>query len=116
MKTLISTGMIRSIRRWAMALVLGIALVAANVAPALAIGSSSTSPSEGEANLTAIEQKSKDVLKEGPRGMDKVQARAEGGLNGVQGAADSSKMISPSETQATTVADKVEALIEGVMD
>ena len=119
MKTLISTGKIRSIRsirRWAMALVLGVALLATNVSPALAIGSSPTSPTEGEVSLSKIEQKSKDVLRKGPRGMDEVQARAEGGLNGVQGSADSSKMTSPSETQANTVLDDVKDFIKGATD
>ena len=116
MKTLISARAVRSIRRWAMALVLGMALLATNVAPALAIGSTPTSPKDGEANLTKIEQKSKDVLKNGPRGMEEVQARAEGGLNGVQGSADSSKMTSPSETQATTVMDDVKNLLKDATD
>lgn len=116
MKILNSAHTIRSLRRWAIALVLGVALFATHAAPALAFGDRPTSPKEGEANLTRIEQKSKDVLRKGPRGMDEVQSRAEGGLNGVQGSADRSKMTSPAKTRANTVKDDVADLLKSATD
>ncbi len=76
--------------------------------PAFAMGSSQAKPSEGIAQLDKIEQRSKDVLKEGPRGMQEVQERAKGGINAVQGGADQSKMNTPENSkEAVSVIDQV---------
>lgn len=109
------TQQTRNIRRWAVAAVLGVALLLTNVSPALAIGSSPSDPSDGLTQLDKIEQRSKDVLKNGPRGMEEVQTRAEGGLNGVQGAADRSKMSTPANSQAaTSVMDNIKDALSDV--
>ena len=99
--------------RWAMAAALCALVFVANVQPASAFGGSGSKPSDGVVQLDKVEQRSKDVLKNGPRDGDAVASRAEGGLNGVQGGADASKMSTPANSpEATTVADNVKGAIK----
>lgn len=99
--------------RWAIAGALCMLVFVANVQPAAAFGSSSSKPSDGVVQLDKVEQQAKDVLEKGPRGMEAVTARAEGGLNGVQGGADTSKMSTPENSKdATTVKDSIKGAIK----
>lgn len=99
--------------RWAIAATLCTLVFVANVQPASAFGGSSSKPSDGVVQLDKVEQQAKDVLKNGPRGGDEVAARAEGGINGVQGGASASKMETPANSKdATTVADGIKGAIQ----
>ena len=80
-------------------------LFVASAYPANAV----TSPKDGEANLNEIQAETDKVgegLNKVPRGIEEVTEKAQQGLNEVQGSADKDKMISPEETDATTVKDQ----------
>jgi len=99
--------------RWAMGAAFCLLVFIANVQPAAAFGSSTSKPSDGVVQLDKVEQQAKDVLKEGPRGIEDVTARAEGGINGVQGGVDVSKMDNPENSQDTaTVKGAIKDAIE----
>lgn len=103
------------LRRWAIAASLCLAILFAYALPAAAISSSPSKPTEGEVSLDKVEQRSKDVLKKGPRGMDAVTSRAKDGLNGVQGGADANKMSRPSNSpQATTAAENIKETLKNI--
>jgi hypothetical protein len=91
-------------------------VLVSNVLPAYAMGSSSKSkPSDGPAQLNKIEERAQDVAKSDPLSLEETQARSQGGLNEVQGAADKNKMSRPSNSQdATTIQDQVEGALEKV--
>lgn len=80
--------------------------------PANAISSDKSRPVEGEAPLNDIYQKSEDILKGPPAGMDKVQQETRKGPNEVQGDADLDKMHNPMNSRhATSAAEQaVDAL------
>jgi hypothetical protein len=106
------------LRRWTLAVGLCLVILFASALPAAAMsGSPSTrnKPTEGEVSLDKIQQRSREVLKEGPRGMEAVTSRAEGGINAVQGGADANKMNRPSNSsQATTAAEKAKKALEKI--
>lgn len=104
---------IAQLSRWAIATTLCALVFIANVQPALAFGGSSSKASEGVTQLDKIEQRANEALEKGPRGADEVTARAEGGINGVQGGADASKMETPANSkETTTVADGIKSAIK----
>ena len=83
--------------------------------PAHAFGGVSSKATDGEASLSEVRAKSEDVAKSNPRSGKEVSNVAQGGLNGVQGSADSKKMIQPSDTDASTVKDDIESGIKNIM-
>lgn len=80
--------------------------------PAQAVTSKTT---EGEASLNRVQAKTDDVARSNPRGIDEVTKEAQKGLNAVQGDADRDKMISPEETDATTVEEKTGNFLENLI-
>lgn len=81
------------------------------------IGSSRSHPTEGEAPLNNIFERSEDVLKAEPRPMDELQKTAEGGLNEIQGAADYDKMSRPDNSQdAESVPDQIKRAFDNLTD
>ena len=83
------------------------------VAPSYATPSKMT---EGEASLNQIQNKTDSVAKSNPRGIGEVTKEAQKGINAVQGGADKNKMISPEDTNATTVKEKAADFLEDLMD
>lgn len=63
-------------------------------------------PSDGEANLNKIQDKTDDAARSAPFGIDEITQESQKGLNEVQGSADKEKMVSPDETDTPTVKDK----------
>ena len=85
--------------------------------PQTMINSTRSSPTEGEAPLNEIYEKSEDALKQPPLSMEKVQQEATKGYNEVQGDADFDKMHRPDNSQeATSAAEKVENALEKVFN
>lgn len=81
------------------------------------IGSSKAQPSEGEAKLNDIFERSEDALKAEPRRMSELQKATEGGLNEIQGAADYDQMNRPSNSQdAESVPDRIKEAFENLTD
>ena len=78
-------------------------LFVASAYPAQAV---SSKPTDGEANLNRIQEETDDVARSNPRGIEEVTEKAQSGTNAVQGGADAEKMVSPDETDATTVKEK----------
>lgn len=90
-------------------------VLVSNVLPAYAMGSSKSKPSDGTVQLNKIEERAQDVAKSDPLTLEETEARSQGGLNEVQGAADKNKMSRPSNSQdATTVRDQVKGALEKV--
>ncbi len=85
-------------------------LFVANTLPAAA---ATSSPDKGVTPLQGIEQKSQDVLKEGPRDLEKTQSEAQKGLNAVQGGADYNKLNRPENAKSTSVEEQIK---EGLRD
>ena len=79
--------------------------------PVLAATSKTT---DGEASLNRIQAKTDDVARSNPRGIKEVTKEAQKGLNAVQGSADSDKMISPDEANATTVKEKAASFLDNL--
>ncbi len=71
--------------------------------PANAVTSKTT---DGEAKLNKIQEKTEDVSRSNPRGIEEVTKEAQKGLNEVQGSADAEKMNNPSNPDADTVKEK----------
>ncbi len=90
------------------------AFIASSAAPAFAFGSTSTSPTDGEAHLSEIRSKSENVANANPRSRKEVSSAAKGGLNGVQGAADKDKMIKDAP-EATTVKEDIASGIKSIV-
>ncbi|AFZ34419.1 hypothetical protein Sta7437_0831 [Stanieria cyanosphaera PCC 7437] len=78
-------------------------LFVANVFPAYAVTSS---PTEGEANLNRIQDKTDEIARSKPLNLEETIEANKGGLNEVQGAADEQKMVEPGETNATSVTEQ----------
>lgn len=94
---------LKSLVRVALVAVVCGLLFAANAYPAQAVNSK---PTDGEASLNRIQDKTDDVARSNPRNINEVTKEAQKGLNAVQGDADADKMISPDETNATTVQEQ----------
>jgi hypothetical protein len=90
----------------------------ANTAPALAIGSTQSQPSQGEAQLNEILEESQDAIRpENALNADKVIERANEGLNEVQKDADVEEMNTPENSrQATSAAEQVQRALGKAVD
>ena len=73
-----------------------------------------TRDADGEVSLNKIQDKTDDVAKSNPRGINEVTKEAQKGTNAVQGGADADKMISPNEADATTVKEKAESFFDSL--
>ncbi|MEM7553080.1 MAG: hypothetical protein AAF378_03110 [Cyanobacteria bacterium P01_A01_bin.84] len=103
--------------RFIFAAVAGLIIFFSNVLPAAAIGTSKSALSEGETQLNEIQKETDKVAgKSYPApGMKETQAKSQKGLNGVQGAANKDKMLSPSDSRnATTVKEEVGNFLENL--
>jgi hypothetical protein len=89
-------------------------LLFSNVYPAMAIGSTKSSPTDGEVNLTEIERNSEKVLQGGLKSPQELQKQAPGigGLNEVQGTADKDKMKTPENSRGITFEEEVKSALE----
>lgn len=107
------SAVVRSLKGLMIALTCAVMLSSISL-PAFAFGmNTSSSPTEGTAKLNQAQQESEDVIKGQPRGMNAVQEKAQRGLNGVQGAADTGKMKSPGDSEgATTVRGEIKDVLD----
>jgi apolipoprotein N-acyltransferase len=60
-------------------------------------------PTEGEANLNKIQEKTDNLARSNPPGLEETTKEAQKGLNEVQGDANKEKMIAPEDASADTV-------------
>lgn len=82
--------------------------------PAQAVTSSTT---DGEATLNKIQDKTDDVARSNPRGIEEVTKEAQKGLNAVQGDADRGEMISPEDVSGvTTIREKAANFLGDLTD
>lgn len=84
------------------------------IASAYPAQAANSKPTEGEATLNKIQDKTDDVARSNPRGINEVTEEAQKGLNAVQGAADSDKMIDRDEANATTVKEKAASFLDNL--
>jgi hypothetical protein len=99
----------------ALAIALTCALVIfANGLPAMALGNMKSKPTEGTARLNTIEKKAEEITQMDPYDLDlkETQARAQGGPNEVQGAADLDKMKRPDNSKGVTFTEQVENALD----
>ncbi len=83
--------------------------------PVMAIGSTPSSPTQGEAQLDAVQKRSEDALKDPPLSLKQVQDKANEGINEIQGDADYQKMNRPGNSrQATSVEEQVENVLHKI--
>ena len=101
-----------SIRLFITVFVCGLFMLSA-VSPVQAATSKAT---DGEASLNRIQAKTDDVARSNPRGMKEVSKKAQNGLNGVQGSADKGKMVSPEDSNATTVREQAAKILDNLTD
>ncbi|MBE9061705.1 hypothetical protein [cf. Phormidesmis sp. LEGE 11477] len=88
-----------------------------SVAPALAIGGSSSSPSKGLEQLDTVQKESEKAISgdlSSNNDGKSVMKKSAQGLNGVQGRANKKDMYSPDDANATSVEEKVENALEEV--
>lgn len=86
-----------------------------NVFPAFAGGvAAPSSPSKGTAPINDILEESENALKAEPRTMDEVIDKAYQGPNEVQGGADLDQMKRPDNSNAVTIEERVEEILENV--
>jgi len=75
---------------------------------------SRTAPEQGEAQLRGIEREAQEAVIEKPYSREKTQAKANAGLNEIQGTANIENMKRPENTQATSVEEKSKNFLEGL--
>jgi hypothetical protein len=71
-------------------------------------------PQQGESNLLDIEKEAQEAVLKDPYSREQTQAKANEGLNEIQGAANIDKMKRPENTQATSVEQKSKKFLEGM--
>ena len=84
-----------------------------NAFPAFAVTSSLT---KGEAQLTGIEKEAQKAVLKDPMSLEETQEKANEGINGVQGDADSEKMKNPSNTTSTSFEQQVRKAVSNLKD
>lgn len=76
-----------------------------------------SSPSQGEDALKQIQKDSEQVLRGGPPSLEDVQAKAQEGINEVQGGADKEKMKNAANSQgSTSVEEKIKEGMDNIRD
>ncbi len=73
---------------------------------------SPNAPAEGESQLLDIEKEAQKAVLEKPYSLEQTQAKANAGLNELQGTADADKMKRPENAQASSVEDKLKNVLE----
>ncbi|MEM9923275.1 MAG: hypothetical protein AAF915_05890 [Cyanobacteria bacterium P01_D01_bin.50] len=93
-----------------------VTLLFSNALPATAIGANKSAPTEGTDQLKEIEKEARKVGNPNaePRSLQATQAKAEKGLNAVQGDADKDKMYRPDNSEATTVKEEVKGFLGNI--
>lgn len=76
--------------------------------------STPTPPAQGEANLLGIEREAQEAVLKDPYSREETQAKANEGLNEVQGTADIEQMSRPENSQASSVEDKSKNFLEAL--
>lgn len=76
--------------------------------------SKSTSPQQGESNLLDIERQAQEAVLDDPYSRKETQAKANEGLNEIQGTGDLEKMKRPENSQASSVEDKSKDFLEAI--
>ena len=84
------------------------------MATANPVQAATSKTTDGEASLNRIQAKTDDVAKSNPRGLKEVTKEAQKGTNAVQGGADADKMVSPDQTNATTVKEKAASFLDNL--
>ncbi|MGF1521183.1 MAG: hypothetical protein ACFBSF_02520 [Leptolyngbyaceae cyanobacterium] len=106
-------GFGKKIVRAALAVAACALLMFGAVSPAVAFGSSPSSPSKGTAEMNDLQATSKQAVRGESRSLEEVQSKAENGLNGVQGSAGANKMNTPGDSQeATSLREKAENMLD----
>jgi len=94
-------------------------LVFSNAFPAYSdpvnITGNPTAPRDGESNLLDIEKAAQEAVLQDPYSREQTQAKANAGLNEIQGTADLDKMSRPENSQgAISVEDKSKNFLEAL--
>lgn len=76
---------------------------------------SRTAPQEGEVQLRGIEREAQEAAIDKPYSREKTQAKAQEGLNEIQGAADIEGMKRPENSEATSVEDKSKNFLDALV-
>ena len=84
------------------------------VATANPVQAATSKTTDGEANLNEIQDKTDEVANSTPRGIEEITKEAQKGTNAVQGGADTDKMISKDEANATTVKEKAASFLDNL--
>lgn len=100
-------SLLRAVQLIALALVL---VLSATAAPTWAMGSSNDTKSVDP--LPNVRQASEDALDGNLRSLDKVQSRANPGLNSVQGTANAGDMKTPGNASSRSVAQQAKGALE----
>ena len=75
-----------------------------------------TSPQQGEANLQSIEKEAQKAVLKDPYSQSETKAKANEGLNEIQGTADIDQMSRPENSgDAISVEDKSKNFLEGIL-
>jgi hypothetical protein len=90
-------------------------LFLSSVAPASALGSYQSKPTEGTTQLLETQRRTDKAAQSAPMGLKEVQKRSNEGLNEVQGDADIDKMKTPANSQkSTSIEQEVKGLLKKV--
>lgn len=101
--------------RFVFAALMSVMLLLSTALPAAAIGASKSSPDKGAEQLNSIQQETEELTENNAPSSSRVINKANKGLNGVQGAANTENMNRPSNSQeAVTVEEKVEGFLEKI--
>lgn len=84
------------------------------IAVANPVQAATSKPTDGEANLNRIQEKTDEDARNAPFTIDEITKESQKGLNEVQGAADKDKMISPDETDTPSVKDKAASFFDNL--
>jgi hypothetical protein len=76
---------------------------------------SRSAPQQGEAQLRGIEREAQEAVIEKPYSREKTQAKANEGLNEIQGTANIENMKRPENAQADSVEDKSKNFIDALV-
>lgn len=71
-----------------------------------------SAPQEGQEQLLDVEKQAQEAVTEKPYSLEQTQAKANKGLNEIQGTGDADKMKRPENAQADSVEDKLKNVLE----
>lgn len=76
---------------------------------------SPTAPQQGQEQLLSIEKEAQEAVIEKPYSREETQAKANAGLNEIQGTADIDKMKRPENANAISVEDKSKNFLDALV-